>query len=664
MISADDIPDPLPSTVSAPSTVSKRPPKDGWDQGRPDPKTYKSSVVIAPPVASRATAPAQGPEIESQAALLAALLQEASRRSSTASSASDRGNRNLPFALIPPFEVTAVEGDVDLNQPTVTRLTKTAEVAPILHHLILLIFLSMSLSFMNFIAHYPDIPAQLLLAGTSTQGTSARSSGTANNSRALHGVVPRISHNLKGKQKDIEVPSSVDRNCRLPETTFTFSPLPSFPNIPPPPPTAGPSQCSPPGDPIPTSFGQPAPSDNGMASVMTWFSNGLSHLATTMEANSSLSTKKLEEDISVIRTQLNHLSGNMKGTPVIPNNRRQRKFAGFVPDPADRVDVPEAPTRQSKVTYNHFKGCICHHTQLLLKVEDYKQLTSINCSLTEEERDAYCERHPDRINITSDNFRLDLTDNCNLLFNCDAVVIFAFDFIKKIKELGWYADSNIPEQCLRGQDKERQKQKEERLRRGARNSRKMRLFAEHLQGCAVPGSPFAPQITILEAMGSACCSSDESGDDFDSIHQPQAPLHLSLKKHTKTKNSSFWRISPVWHGIGPSSLMYHIDEHIEEVKSLGILRKPRGNCTRNRLHSNKVNPHIAVPAGLPRNCYNPVWYNSLPLILKLRLDVKDWDWDFCRGGRLQATEDNDMDTTNKCDIPLGIPSAQIPVEIR
>ncbi|KAG2046035.1 hypothetical protein BDR06DRAFT_1015074 [Suillus hirtellus] len=270
---------------------------------------------------------------------------------------------------------------------------------------------------------------------------------------------------------------------------FTFSPLPSFPDIPPPPPTTGPSQCSPPGDPIPTSFRQPPPSDNGMASVMTWFSNGLSHLATTMEAaieaNSSLSTKKLEEDISVIRTQLNHLSGNMKGTPVIPNNHRQRKFAGFMPDTADHVDVPEAPTHQSKITYDHFKGCIRHHAQLLLKVEDYKQLTSINCSLTEEEWDTYCKKDPDHINITSDKFHLDLTDNCNSLFNHDAVVIFAFDFIKKIKELGWYANSNIPEQYLaqkhvskafyshlktikahyvdvvRGQDKEQQKQKEE-----------------------------------------------------------------------------------------------------------------------------------------------------------------------------------------------------------
>lgn len=102
---------------------------------------------------------------------------------------------------------------------------------------------------------------------------------------------------------------------------------------------------------------------------MTWFSNGLSHLATTVEAaieaNHSISTKRLEEDIHVIRNQLNHLSGNLKATanttPVIPNGRpiprKQRKFAGFVPDPADRVDSLEAPTRQSKFIYNNFKVC-------------------------------------------------------------------------------------------------------------------------------------------------------------------------------------------------------------------------------------------------------------------------------------------------------------------
>ncbi|KAG2134956.1 hypothetical protein BD769DRAFT_1385581 [Suillus cothurnatus] len=136
------------------------------------------------------------------------------------------------------------------------------------------------------------------------------------------------------------------------------------------------------------------------------------------------------------------------------------------------------------------------------------------------------------------------------------IIVFAFDFVNKIKELGWYANSNLPDLYVtqkhvskafylhlktikahyadvsKGQEKEGQKKKEERLRRGARHSRK-------LQGCAVPGSPFTAQITILEAMGSACCSSHESNDDSNSIQQPQAPPHLSLKKSTKMKNCSF-----------------------------------------------------------------------------------------------------------------------------
>jgi hypothetical protein len=160
----------------------------------------------------------------------------------------------------------------------------------------------------------------------------------------------------------------------------------------------------------------------------------------------------------------------------------------------------------------------------------------------------------------------------------------------------------------------------------------VQFFAECLQGYAVPGSPFMPQITILEAMGSACSSSDKSDDGSNTIQQPQAPPHLSLKNHTKMKNCPFWQISPVWCGIGPSLLMYHIDEHVKEVKYLGIFRKPHENISHNRLHSNKVNSHVAVPAGLPRNCYNPVWYNLLPLVAKLHLEVKDWDWDFCHGG--------------------------------
>jgi hypothetical protein len=104
--------------------------------------------------------------------------------------------------------------------------------------------------------------------------------------------------------------------------------------------------------------------------------------------------------------------------------------------------------------------------------------------------------------------------------------------------------------------------------------------------------------------------------------------------------------------------LYCIYEHIEEVNFLGILGKPCRNISCNQLHSNKVNSHIAAPVGLPHNCYNPVWYNSLPLVAKLRLKVKDWDWDFCHGRRLQVTvEDNPMETANQYDILLGMPKA-------
>ncbi|KAG1832594.1 hypothetical protein F4604DRAFT_1694724 [Suillus subluteus] len=31
-----------------------------------------------------------------------------------------------------------------------------------------------------------------------------------------------------------------------------------------------------------------------------------------------------------------------------------------------------------------------------------------------------------------------------------------------------------------------------------------------------------------------------------------------------------------------------------------------------------------------------LWYNSLPLEAKLWLNIKNWDWDFCNGGRLEV----------------------------
>ncbi|KAG2112506.1 hypothetical protein BD769DRAFT_1674128 [Suillus cothurnatus] len=122
--------------------------------------------------------------------------------------------------------------------------------------------------------------------------------------------------------------------------------------------------------------------------------------------------------------------------------------------------------------------------------------------------------------------------------------------------------------------------KELELKKSARQSRKNWLYAEQLKVCALNGGPFTPHMALLQEAGSAGCSSNESESELD-----QEPAYLQ-----KTS----------------------------------------------RLHSNKTNPSVSAPPSLPRNFYNPVWYNLLPLEAKLQLNIKDWDWDFCNGRQLEV----------------------------
>lgn len=143
-------------------------------------------------------------------------------------------------------------------------------------------------------------------------------------------------------------------------------------------------------------------------------------------------------------------------------------------------------------------------------------------------------------------------------------------------------------------------------------------------------------MTLLQQSGSAGCSSDESESEPD-----QEPAYLQ-KASRRAKHIRYRRIEPIWRGTAFRSLMYRIDDCVDDLRFSGVNftssranRRRCGNVPRTRLHSNKINPSVSAPPSLPRNCYNPVWYNSLPLEAKLQLNIKDWDWDFCSGGRLE-----------------------------
>ncbi|KAG2104629.1 hypothetical protein BD769DRAFT_1393414 [Suillus cothurnatus] len=406
----------------------------------------------------------------------------------------------------------------------------------------------------------------------------------------------------KGKRKAADVPSPpLDP---LSNSSTTFSTLPKFPNLPP----------SPPASPIPTVQINPASEliaqnqqfpPEAMASMMTWFSTGFSHLALMLEVHQSAIVKRIEDNIKEIRqicTWTQEQQRNLSSEYHAKSKAKRKKCAGFVPDPKD--DCGDAPTDHSKVAYNAFKACIHQHAHHLLKVSDYKLLTSSNCSITEDENFAYISDAPGHIQITADNFCLDLMCHQTMKFNVDAILIFSLDFIEKATKFRCCERCILfAFQTIQDYYKDIEKVKNGMSIEELKDKKELELKKKQLKVCALNGGPFTPHMALLQEAGSAGCSSDESESEPD-----QEPAYLQ-------KTSRFLGVN---------------------FMSSRANRRWCRNVPHTRLHSNKTNLSVSAPPSLPRNCYNPVWYNLLPLEAKLRLNIKDWDWDFCNGGQLEV----------------------------
>ncbi|KAG2101887.1 uncharacterized protein F5147DRAFT_655197 [Suillus discolor] len=312
---------------------------------------------------------------------------------------------------------------------------------------------------------------------------------------------------------------------------------------------------------------------------------GFLHVTSTLEGHQSAITKRIEDDVKEIcqmcmRTQ--EQQRNLSCEHYAKSKFKRKKCAGFVPDPKD--DCVDAPTDHSKVTYNAFKACIHQHAHHLLKVSDYRLLTSSNCSITED-------------------------GNFVTKFNIDAILVFALNFIEKTTKFAvqdafyshfktiqdYYKDI---EKVKNGMSMEELKDKKQlELKKSARQSRKN------------------------QEAGSAGCSSDESESEPD-----QEPAYLQ-KAPRRAKHIGYRRIEPIWWGTAFRSLMYCIDDHVDDLRSLGV------NSRLPEPTDNGVEMYRVLDFTQTRQI---LWYNSLPLEAKLRLDIKDWDWDFCNGRVLEV----------------------------
>ncbi|KIK12477.1 hypothetical protein PISMIDRAFT_120825, partial [Pisolithus microcarpus 441] len=235
---------------------------------------------------------------------------------------------------------------------------------------------------------------------------------------------------------------------------------------------------------------------------------------------------------------------------------------------------------------------------------------------------------------TPTNFMVDCSRPRNSPFNRDAATVFAEDFLDKVVKHSWYAKANIParyrkheavyegfmshlttvkshfRELLAEEDQEKAKrQKDLRLKRSARNSRKIRLFKLRLDTIANDAS-LKRHLPFVKDLGSQGMSSDESEDE-------------------STRTISYPQVYPAWRSHQLASLLWSVDDVATSNVSVQIGKcKKSGTQLRVRPHSDKVNEEAATPPGLPRNCYDAAWLEKLNQRQRRELRVQDGDYNF------------------------------------
>ncbi|KAH7908130.1 hypothetical protein BJ138DRAFT_1208160, partial [Hygrophoropsis aurantiaca] len=233
---------------------------------------------------------------------------------------------------------------------------------------------------------------------------------------------------------------------------------------------------------------------------------------------------------------------------------------------------------------------------------------------TDEEVQAFNCRDPGCIQISAENFRLDLSRSRNSPFNRQAKHVFAKDFINKVTQEKWYTHPSIPlrflthnfvECTLHSQMSNLKRSYREkvipigatrtpiRLQNSARSSRKGRLFTSRMQAMTKdPG--LIQHIPLMTKLGNCTMSSDESEVEGD--------------------EKKFATVTPIWRSKELSAFLWRVDEAVsnQRIPKVGHNRV-RGNPPRRRYRPSIARTSVksTAPPGLPINCYDPVWRQNL-----------------------------------------------------
>jgi hypothetical protein len=120
----------------------------------------------------------------------------------------------------------------------------------------------------------------------------------------------------------------------------------------------------------------------------------------------------------------------------------------------------------------------------------------------------------------------------------------------------------------------------------------------------------------MHKLGRNAVSSDESDSDQGS----------------STVNANGYRvISPTWRSPPLTTFLRSLDQiTLDHARPIIGERKRRGQPPRLRKvpKPERFNDAVPAPAGLPRNCYDDKWYESLPDWARKQLAARDEEYDF------------------------------------
>ncbi|VDB94366.1 unnamed protein product [Peniophora sp. CBMAI 1063] len=379
----------------------------------------------------------------------------------------------------------------------------------------------------------------------------------------------------------------------------------------------------------------PGPSDDVAVSLANLF-RVVQNQHTTVMNDLKSQGDALRHEIQESRKPLTQEStAAAQGSSAHKHRRKHRngKDGHAVASPVSKVD----PELAEHPLYGLFLRAIRTHFKELMHVDDIRALDSdlLCCrSLTPEELDDFESRSPNRIQVTEEEYRFDFKLRRSHPFNLHSFSVFTQSFLRRV-EAGEYAHpAPLPEEFLQRRhvltaiynhakwiksqfyrrfiEKETEEEKDDRLAAGARSSRKYRLYEKRLDAVE---KQFPVHTKLMETAGVQGVSSDESSDELATDVTGQAM--------DKT-----FRISPAWRSAAFQNWQRSLDPVVRDLSRprVGHRQKPGAN-PRHREVSTRVNQAAVAPSGLPRNCYDEAWLQTLHSheMEELHMEREDYD---------------------------------------